>query len=222
MKLKKIAILATLALGLIYSTSFAQLAEGKIVYELNFPGMEDNPQMAAMMPTEMTLTLKNNQYRMDMPSQMVSTIVIGDSKTKASTRLMEMMGRKTMIKSNEADDAKEIAAMPKSSMKLLDGTKTICGYTCKKAEITVEGQTDKITVWYTPDITYSNSGAARAMFKGIEGFLMDYSMIQKGITIHFVAKSVKAEKVDDSVFILPTGYTEMTQEQMMKSMGGMH
>ena len=49
---------------------------------------------------------------------------------------------------------------------------------------------------------------------------MEYEIAKQGVKMRMSVKSVSKENVDDSKFAIPTGYTEMNQEQMMKAMGG--
>src|SRR5687767_3903678 len=72
--------------------------EGKIVYEISFPGLELDANNAAMLPKEMTMYIKNGKVRNEMSMGMgMTTSTISDSKTKTAITLMDMMGSKYAI-----------------------------------------------------------------------------------------------------------------------------
>jgi hypothetical protein len=123
---------------LILMNSYAQNTkfEGTIVYSITLEGMENLPPEAAgmMKNMEMIYSLKNEHFRMDTKTMMSNTIVISDSKKQTAFTLMDMLGSKYMIKVKPEDIKKEEDA-PAPKITLLDETKEIAGYTCKKASI---------------------------------------------------------------------------------------
>jgi GLPGLI family protein len=222
MKLKlKATLVATIVICSI-ATVMAQkgkIDEGKIVFSMSYPGATLDPQMAAMMPTESTIYFKKEQSRTEVKMGMgMTTTVLANSKTNASTVLMDMMGNKIAMKMTAEDLAKEAAKSGKSTVKELTETKEIAGFKCKKVEITT-AKGDKIYAFVTKDITAKMGG--RNEIKGVEGFPMEFEYKQNGITMKMTAKSVSAEKVDDSKFAVPVGYKETTKEEMQKMFGGM-
>jgi GLPGLI family protein len=142
-----------------------------------------------------------------------------DAKSKEIVTLMDIMGQKYLIRMNEADIKKEDAKAADLNIKYLDETKTIAGYKCKKAEVTMkskEGKEEVLNVFYTDEIPTSELKTA---YKGLKGFPMEYIMNQSGIKMTFAAKSVSKEPVPDSKFEIPKeGYTETTMEDFQKSM----
>jgi len=218
--LKSVIAVTVIAFIAVSAKAQTKFSEGKIVYSITMTDNDMDPQMASMMPKEMTMSTKGDMSRMDMVMGMGNVVTIMDGKTKTATTLMDMMGNKTAIKMTETD-MKQEQEKHKSTVKYLDDTKVICGYTCHKAEVTTEGQKDKSIVWYTKDITASNPNSMKGGLSMIVGFPMEYSVNQRGMDMKMTVKSITQGTVDESIFKIPDGYKEMTPDQM-KAMRGAH
>lgn len=217
--IKLVAAVAVISFTAVGAKAQTKFSEGKIVYTITMTDNDMDPQMASMMPKEMTMSSKGDMSRVDMVTGMGNVVTIFDRKAKVGTTLMDMMGKKTAIKMTEEDMKKE-HDKNKTTIKYLNDTKVICGYTCHNAEVTTEGTKDKNIVWYTKDITSSNPSAWRSGLGDIDGFLMEYNVSQRGMGMKMTAKSITPGTIDDSIFKIPDGYTEMTPEQMKAMRGG--
>lgn len=221
--INKIKNAVFIAAAMISINSTAQNFEGKVNYELSFPGMEIPDEQKAMMPKEMIMYCKGVNSRVEMAMGMGMTqTTISDGKKKEAITLMDIMGNKTAIKSTE-EDMKKKTGESAPVVKLLDETKTVAGYKCKKAIITIKDKKEgEITmpVWYTEEITTYNSQWA-SQYKGIKGMMMEYEIKASGMTMKMTAKSVTKEAVSDAKFTIPEGYKVMTAEEFQKSMGSM-
>ena len=199
--------------------------EGKINYELSFPGMEVSADQAAMMPKEMNMLMKKKKSRTEMQMGMgMNQITITDATKKETTMLMDMMGNKMAIQMNEAD-LKERSKKegPEPEVKQTKETKTICGYNCKKAIISgksKDGEEYNMPVWFTDQLG-ENPQWNNNQMKGIKGVPLEYEIKQQGMSMKFIAKKITKETVADTKFVIPDGYKKMTMEEFQKSMGGM-
>lgn len=194
--------------------------EGTIAYSISFEGSGLPPEALTMLNGAESVTyIKGDKRRVDMNMAIQSTTAIMDTKAKQIVTLMDIMGQKYLIRMNEADLKKEEEKAPETSIKYLDETKMIAGYSCKKAEVTVknkEGKEEVVNVYYTNEIPTSDMKSA---YKGLKGFPMEYAMNQGGIKMSFTTKSVSKEPVADSKFEIPKeGYKETTMEDFQKSM----
>jgi GLPGLI family protein len=191
--------------------------EGKVVYGITYENLPAGMEaMASMLPSEIKIYIKDNMSRTEQSMGMAGNqIVISDNKTETGTMLMDMMGQKYFVKmdNNSTKNAKS-AAEPKYNY--LTETKEIAGYKCKKAEVTMEGIDESFSVFYTEDIPYGSN----KQFKGLKGFPLEYEIAANGLNMHVSAKQIANEKVPDAFFKIPDGYQEMSQEDLMKMMGG--
>lgn len=196
------------------TTSNTPTFEGKLVYSLTY---EDLPAeyeaYASMFPKEMTMYVKGEKSRTEQPGSMGNTITIVDSKARTMFIIMDMMGMKNAYKMTSEDMDKQKASTEKPVITYSDETKTIAGYSCKKAEITQDGVTS--TVYYTEEIP---SGYSKN-FGDLKGFPMEYTIKANGLTVVTEVKSVNAEKISDKYFTVPDGY-EIKPYSEFPSMGG--
>jgi len=217
---KTLAILLSLAFTVSAFTKDEKF-EGTITYSMTVEDLGGVPPEAANMLKDMQMIyhIKAEHFRMDSKTMMSNTSVISDSKNQTAFTLMDMMGKKYLIKIKPEEIKKDADAVtPK--IKLLDGTKEIAGYICKKAEITMnmpQSQGEVTTVvYYTDQIPNVNTYGAK--FKGLDGFPLEYTVDTYGMKMKITATAVSKEKVEDAVFNVPDGYKETTLEQLQTEM----
>ena len=192
-----------------YSFTSAQDFEGIITFSISYEALPDEMKDAvAMLPKEQTFYIKNNKSKFIQNSSMSSTVVISDSNTKTSTVLMDAMGQKYKM-TIDTDELSEIENVYTDEIKIdyVDETKTIAGYTCKKAIVVMEGFDQEAVFYYTEEI-------APLMLSGMEGLHLkglplEYNISMDGMTMVMRASEVKKTTVPDSTFDIPAGYTEM-------------
>lgn len=198
--------------------------EGTVTYSISFEGSGLPPEALAMFKGSETVTyIKSDKFRVDMNMPMQSSTFIMDNKSKNIVSLMDIMGKKYLIKMNESDIKKEQETAPEILIKYTEETKMIAGYKCKKAEITSkESNGAAIDVFYSEEIPTND---IKPVYKGLKGFPLEYSINQGGMEMKLTAKNISKEKVSDSKFEIPKeGYIVTTVEElqnaMMKEMGG--
>jgi GLPGLI family protein len=199
-----------------------KISEGKVIYDITYPGTELDQNTLAMMPSESTLYFKKEQSRMEMKTGMGNMTTISNAKDESAVTLMDMMGNKMAIKMTKEDMKKEQAKAgndAKPDVKITGETKDIAGYKCTKAIVTSAGKDKKsYNAWFTKDIEGANT--SRQKIEGIDGFLMEFQYEQQGMTMKMSVRSVEKQAVDDAMFKIPDGYKEMTMDDMKKMGAG--
>ncbi len=223
--MKKIATFVTvLILAATAQRTVAQdkLKEGKITFKIAINNAEEmNDQMLAMMPKETVVYFKEGNMRSEMDMMGGKMLTFTDYKSGESTVCMDMMGKKTAIKTTKEDAEKEKAKKGEYDVKVTEETKTIAGYKCKKAIVTFKDkENNPMEIWFTNELVATNS--AKYSWKGIDGFMMEFSVDQGGRGMKFTCTDVKKQSVSDDMFKIPDGYAVITQEEMMKQYGGGH
>ena len=196
-----------------------KLKEGKLKFEITMPeaeGMSD--QMLAMMPKEMTLYFKGDKSRSEMMMMGTTMISISDKKADETITYMDIMGKKTAIRTTAEDAEKEKAALGEYEVKITDESKIIAGYNCKKAIVHMKKDDQTMDVWFTDELEVANS--TKYTWKGIDGFMMEFFITQGKMQMKFTCTQVKKESVSDDMFKAPEGYTVMTPEELKKMYGG--
>ncbi|MES2133537.1 MAG: hypothetical protein V4506_14405 [Bacteroidota bacterium] len=225
----KIKILSTLALALMSIVSVnAQNKEGFILYDMKFEGLP--PEQAAMMgDMETKVTFKNGKSLTEINSMMFTQQIVADD--NGMLMLMEQMGNKYAIKQTKAEMEKEEAkqkdkpADPK--IEYINETKTIAGYECKKAVVTIvdkDKKENKIEVWYSEKFENPNKegrGRGQNFMKGLKGVPFEYSTSMGPMKIKMMAKEVSLEPVADAKFALSTdGYKMLSMDELKAMQGG--
>ena len=220
--MKKLIVAISLVLSGITMTTAQTKAtfEGSVIYDMSFDGANLPPEATAMLKgSTITTYIKGDKRRMDTSTPVSSQSSIIDEKNKTIINLMDIMGQNYLIKMNEADVKKESESTPVPTIKYIEETKTIAGYKCKKAEITVkdkDGKEETTTIFYTEDLPSSDF---RPTYKGLKGFPMEFTIDQGGMKITLVATKVSKETVADTKFDPPKdGYKETTLEELQKEM----
>ncbi len=225
--MKKIALLVfTMFLGTLALN--AQVAEGSILYTMQVEGL---PAEQAAMFGDMDLrnTFKNGKVLTEMNSMMGSTQILVDDKNVLM--LIDQMGNKMAINQTKEEAEKENA---KSKDKQADPkieytteTKTIAGYECKKAIITLvdkNNKEEKIDMWYSDKFANPNidgKGRGQHMMKGLKGMPFEYVGSYGPMKTKITAKEVSEAPVADEKFKLSTdGYKLMTTQELKAVMGG--
>jgi GLPGLI family protein len=211
-----VALTATFAIATLFAS--AQNFEGKVVYDIVYEEVpEEIAGFESMLPKEMTTYMKGPKTRIEQNTGMGENITIMDTDKKEGVVLMNMMGNKWAIKMSKEDIEEKEGDAEEPQFKYLKETKKIAGYTCKKAEMWIEGEEDDVmTVYYTEAI----QNTANSNFKGLKGFPLEYQIAKQGMVMSMVANTVKKETVAASLFEVPDGYEEKTMEELGGMMGG--
>lgn len=223
---KLFSTLAFISLSVVSLT--AQNNEGFVLYDMKIEGLP--PEQAAMVgDMENKVTFKNGKVLTEMTSMMFTNQTVIDE--NGMTMLMEQMGNKMAIKQTKDEMEKEAAkqkdkqADPK--IEYINETKTIAGYECKKAIITIVGKDkkeEKMEVWYSEKFANPNKegrGKGQGFMKGLKGMPFEYAGGQGGMKFKMTAKEVSVDPVSDSKFNLSTdGYKLMTMDELKALQGG--
>lgn len=190
----------------------------------------DDPQIAAQlemmkgMTTELYFSKEKYKTTMTMMGGMVKMNNVVDIETNSLDILIDAMGQKVWVNTDK-DTAKESqpGAQDMSDFKVeYDKTKTkdILGYSAYSATIKSESNPNMtIEGWVTEDIkTDANMIQGMDDLK-LEGFPLEFSVLNSNTKLTFKAVEVK-ESVDADVFVLKTaGYQKLTPEEFKEMMG---
>jgi hypothetical protein len=197
--------------------------EGVITFKITYPDNKFSESQMAMFPKVFTITVKGTKARTDMQMSMGNQSVIIDYEAKNRISMMNMMGQKYAIQETAEDIEKELANQPKPTVQYSDETKTIAGYTCKKAIVTVDedGQKTNYEVWYTTEIESINTNFDDPVYRDIKGVLMEFSMsTPQDFSMKFTATSVEKKSVSAKEFEIPAEFVPITKEELKTKFGG--
>lgn len=201
--------------------TFAQLDEAHIVYDIKMESSEPEveAQLAMLEGSKLEIMFKGHQARqMFSMGSMMTTTTITDSETGEALMLIDgMMGK--FASRTTPDDIEE----PEEDVEveLIDETKTVAGYECKKA-VLIDDDGNESTFWYTDEILKPQTDGK--YFKGsIPGMPLEFTVVTPQITMTMTATEL-SEKVKKSKkqfdMEIPEGYQEKSIDELQNAMGG--
>ena len=218
----KLFSLLTACLFLLSTASLSaqkKVSNGQVVYEITDIS-SDMPEAQMMKGSELVYVFSGNDQKIDMSMMggMMRVQSMFQAKADKPVVLMDMMGKKVQL-----DLSEEEAEMTKPDLGDIDITylksekKEIAGYKCSKAKVDAgEGVTFEV---YLTDKINPAASYFQELFKGIEGFPLQFYVEMEGVGVTLTAQSV-TNRIDASAFEVPAGYEMMTAEEFSKSMGG--
>ncbi|ULQ54557.1 hypothetical protein [Flavihumibacter fluvii] len=214
--MKKIVLITSLALLSLYTSAQKKIADITIVYDAVITTGAAEPKLAdAFDGATTTVYLKGNLSRSEMVSALASFTTIHDARSGAAVVLQEVGGQKLLIRMT-ADDWKDKNRKYEGiRFNTTTETKTLAGYTCKKAIAQMKDGSSFI-VYYTTDIMPENDDY-NSQFSGLKGLPLEYELTQGQLNIRYIVSQVNLNPVPVSKFDIPkTGYREMTYEESKK------
>ncbi len=220
--MKKIFFFAAIALSL---SSTAQISQGRASYDLVFSS--DDPQTAAyvsqMAGSTLEIYFSGEKTRSEMyMGEFMTTINIMEKGQDTSLTLLDGMMGKIAMKTteNELEDEQKLA-LSERRVDLVEGTKEIMGYTCKKAIVTTTDGNESV-IWYTPEILPIHR-EGQFLIDEIPGLPLEMTAYWGNMNITCVAfefskKLKKPEQLFDTT--IPDGFTLRTSEEMKQMRRG--
>lgn len=199
---------------------FAQDFEGKMTMTIEYEEVpEEIEPYLSMLPKESVLYIKGTKTRIEQNTMGGSNITIMDSKTNKGYIIMNMMGQKSAFELNGSDDADSKKDTVKPVVKVLDETKEIAGYKCKKATVKYADEEEPMVVWFTEEII----GVYNQQYNnvGINGAIMEYNVKAQGMEMKMTVSKISKEKVSDDKFTVPEGYEVKSYDELKKMSGQM-
>lgn len=195
---------------------FAQSSEGKVDYAVSYPNSGLPKESISMLPTQTQVWFKGEKSRFDMKMGLgISMNTIIDQNT--ITILMDVMGNKTAIKKDISEENGDKSTLKSLKISYESDTKELAGYLCKKAVVnTNDGD---LIIWYTPNITGNNKW--NDSFNGINGFPLEFNMKTGQLEMHLIAEKVVLEKVNDTIFSIPSDFNYLSEEETKAMLEGL-
>ncbi|RAI99743.1 GLPGLI family protein [Chitinophaga skermanii] len=220
--MKKLVLLQSLVVVFFTSLSLhaqAQrtISDAKITYKIELPA--EQAQMDAMMANStMVQYIRGDLSRIDMSFNVVNYIYITNAKTSTMVTLLDNHGDKYLIRTPKDAFEKEWKTFDNIQFVDQEGTKEIAGYTCKKAIGKMkDGQ--QFEVYYTTQLV-PESRMYNRRFSNLKGLPLEFEIPMKANhKLKVLATKVDLSPVPASVFDIPHGYREISQDELKKLRG---
>ncbi|MBR4214393.1 MAG: hypothetical protein IKR94_03650 [Bacteroidales bacterium] len=195
---------------------FGRLTQGRIVYGIEYPKEEGQPILVTLLPPTMELKFKENNTVINITgfANMFNLKYITDSHTHTNYTLFRVMNQKLMYKADTTEKAFGYDQMNNLTLTYTDDTLTICGYKCHKAIAKGnEPDSESYDLYYTDEIAINRPNTNNP-FKQLDGVLLGFQVRLHGISMIMRAIEIKSEEVDDSEFIIPTDFKQVTYSEL--------
>lgn len=199
----------------------AQKNEGKIVYGIDIKGSANTPEeqqaKALMSSSKLKLFFKGKKSRSEFNmGGMMNIMAINDGSNETTLLMNGMMGKiASTVDTKEQAEKNDI-----QNVELVEGSKEILGFQCKKALVTTKDGS-KVTFWYTDKIVPKANGN-QYLNKKMPGLPMEFIVNKNGVKVVFKAEEF-SEKIENEKEVfnmtIPEGYEVKTAEEL-QSIGG--
>ena len=174
--------------------------EGTIVYAIDYPNNKDNFFLYSILPKEMEVNFRDGKVQSVIKkANLVNELFVDCNKRKFSAYFS--YGEDAFDVTLTKSDVKQMLSDQKQyNVKLTNEKDTMAGFNVRKAIATsVSDPSDKITLWYTTEISVENSNWYNP-FSEIDGFLLAYAIDRYGIRMEFKAKGFREGPVSEDHF----------------------
>jgi len=215
------SIILLIILSLCGSGTRAQSGEGvaasnkknnnlTIVYDINTSSKTKNAGIEETYNGGIkTIMLQNGQARVRLVSLMRIQSLYFFTKDTALTKVLmtKESGKKKYKYQLSASDWKQYNAKYDSiTYSLLDETKSVAGYPCKKAIITIPAENKEVIVYYSPELKPLDDHI-EPLFAGIPGLVLEYMHKTSDGNISFTASKISFGPIDETLLQEPaSGY----------------
>jgi GLPGLI family protein len=217
---KAVIILAILLVTAVFSFAQKNVSEGTLIYDVTIQNGSKEPQMTdAVDGATVTVYVRGGQSRSDMVSALGKETTIHDSKTGNAVILKEYSGQKLMITLTKENWEQKNKVYNNIKFEITEETKTIAGYTCKKA-IANMGKDKTFIVYFTTELVMANKDY-NATFKNLPGVALQYEYETATTKYRYTLSKISLDPVPVSRFDFPkSGYRVMTYEENQRLLKG--
>lgn len=190
-----------------------KLTEGIIQYDVVINTGSDQPKAADFLDgATTTVYVKGNRSRSEMVSALGTQATVVDGSKNSIAILKDYGSQKYLINLTPANWKEMNQKYEGVQYTLVDSTRQILGYTCKKAVGKMADGTP-LQVWYTPDVVVDNKNF-NIMGQNLPGLAMQYEAAMGNMNVIYTVSKLSFTTVPVARFDLPkSGYRIMTYEE---------
>ncbi len=195
-----------------------KLNEGTIEYDMIYLQDEKDNPLISLLPTTMTLKIKDNNSIQKIEGWMGVFQMAGIAKREDNYKAayLKIMGEKYVFETTMDGPSFGFDEYPNMKLVPNDSVKTIAGYKCKGFNVFLN-DSDKaaFAIYYTNEIRLDNPNCNNP-FSEVKGVLLDYQMNFQKIPVHIVAKKAVKEDITDDEFLVPDGFQKVSKDKIQE------
>jgi len=198
---------------------FSQITEGHISYSIDLTSENSDMQSAIgmMQGSSLDVYFKDDVTRSEMKmGTLINVTTISNEDSGEVLMVMNGIVGQNAIKTTTEEIERQLSERPVFTVKLVDESKLIMGYDCKKAILTDEDGQESI-FWYNESIQVSKKGQ-QYLYEDIPGFPMQYEINNNDMKMLITVTSLETELDNNPTtlfeMIIPEGFKEISMDQM--------
>lgn len=195
-----------------------KISEGVVEYEITYLEDEKDNPLISLLPTSMSFKFKDNNsvQKIEGWIGIFSMAGIHNVKDGTNSALLKIMNEKYCYQSGFDGEPFGFDRMPDMKIELVDETKEIAGFQCKKAQISFENpKIEGFEVYYFEKVDLKDPNPNNP-FKKIPGVVMEYRMSFQKIPMALKAVKVEEVPVSDEEFDIPDGYEMVSRDKIQE------
>ena len=222
----KILLISLIVLTLIQceSKKVKQQKGGEIIYEISYPCLEKNEKsLLFFLPKKMIMTFSNDQYKNEFvfPTKSSSLGLVNNSHKKNAILLFGLGNNKkyTILDSSNVDFL--LKDLPKYSKTIVSSQEMFfLDKPCNKIKIKSLQNDSTYEIITLKDLKIKNVNWCTPYYM-IKDVIMEYSLDQYGMEMHFKAVSIKNLRLSGDFLQLEKKYTFSNMKQYLKEIKAM-
>ena len=144
--------------------------------------------------------------------------VITRNDDREVSQLVKLINERFVVNYDEPSMVASNDQFPELQIKQTGNVKTIAGYECQEAIVTVLNDSiETFTIFFTDQINLEEPNWF-TQFTEIKGVLMEYQIERYNLCSRFSASKVIVKEIDDDIFSVPDEYTEINEQEMNDKM----
>ncbi|MGI4804570.1 MAG: hypothetical protein ACRYFL_07355 [Janthinobacterium lividum] len=187
--------------------------EGIITYKLEYQLPDSLKRYAEYLPKEAKVYFKGDSTVSIQQSEKESTTIITDKKTSFMRVLLKSTFRQFMVDYNKTEQSEEIGTLPPHTVTKQKETKNIAGYPAEKYIFQDKLSGESTEAWFTKNIAVPQNSMTM-MLDSTLGVPLTFTISQAVMKMKVTVQQLKFEPVPAGVFSTPTGYHQLTPQQL--------
>ena len=186
--------------------------QGKVTYKVTYPEMEEDNMLASILPEEMKVTFKGNQYNSEFSTYggIFKNKITVDSDNRQYSQMLKVFKKKLACEYDEVDIDELMQDFPPFVIIQSDIQDTLAGIPCKRAHgVFYDLNAEDIDIYYSEYIGVKNPNWC-SPFDEVNGFLLGYDIDMFDIHMRLMAEEVIQTEVDKQEFIIDEEYKRVS------------
>lgn len=217
----KTGVLAAILISTaVISHAQKKITEGTITYDAKYDLKPEQQAIANMLPSETKVKFNGSLSKMQLEQGPAMITILNNAAEKTGLLLIDVpiAQKQIAVKMNKAELEKAEAEAGYTDFKATGEKQTISNYNAEKYTYkTAKG--DNFELWATTDLDLPLSTYSQH-FSGVKGVPVKFTIIQNGVKMTLTLKDIKEEKIDGISLAVPSGYDEMTMDDLKAMQGG--